>query len=410
MAGELATILVITAAAFAAPLISDHLRRWVIVPATVLEIALGIALGPDGLGWITETEAVSLLAELGIALLIFMAGYELDFDRMRGRPLRQAGLAWTCSLAIGLGIGLGAFGLDPGALILGLALTTTALGTVLPILRDAGRLGGAFGARFLASGTFGEFAPIVVIAVLLSGHRPIEGSLLPVVFFLIAGAAVWLARRGPSQRAQQLLRTTLGTSAQWAVRVTMLIVVGLVYLAASMGLDSLLGAFAAGVVVRWIFAQMDETEQVESKLDAVAFGFFIPLFFVVTGVRFDLAALLSDPRILLLTPALMLVFLLVRGGPELLFSAGALRGRERWALACLSATALPLVVVLTTIGTDSGHISTALAAALVGAAMLSVLILPQAGISLLSRATGRTPSPATAGGSEAAPPPSGHDS
>ncbi|GAA1080426.1 cation:proton antiporter [Nocardiopsis composta] len=395
-AETLRVLLVILAAAFLAPLVSDRIARWVVVPATVLEILFGIALGPAGAGLIRETEAVAMLSELGLALLMFMAGYEIDFARIKGRPLRRALLAWLCSVALGMAIAAALFGASRTALIIGLALTTTALGTVLPMLRDSGALGGAFGTRFLASGTVGEFGPIVLIAVLLSGFRPAEGTLLLAVFFVLAGLAAWRATRPPSERLGRLLRATLGTSAQLAVRLCMLLVVLLVWLASSMQLDALLGAFAAGVIVRLMLTtnHPQEAEAVESKMDAVGFGFLIPVFFVVTGVRFDLGALLADPPVLLLVPLFLTALLLVRGGPEYLLSRGELAGAERPALALFSATGLPLLVVLTTIGTESGALDGAVAAALVGAGMLSVLVLPQAGGALLRRAEARPDGPA----------------
>ncbi|MFW5417582.1 cation:proton antiporter [Nocardiopsis sp. CNT-189] len=386
-AETLRMLLVILTAAFLAPLVSDRIARWVVVPATVLEILFGIALGPAGAGLVRETEAVAMLSELGLALLMFMAGYEIDFDRIKGRPLRRALLAWLCSVALGAAAGVLFFGASQTALIIGLALTTTALGTVLPILRDSGALGGAFGTRFLASGTVGEFGPIVLIALLLSGYRPIEGTVLLAVFFALAGLAAWRATRPPSERLGRLLRATLGSSAQLAVRLCMLLVVLLVWVASSMRLDALLGAFAAGVIVRLMLAtnHPEEAEVVESKMDAVGFGFLIPLFFVVTGVRFDLPALLADPLALLLVPLFLVALLVVRGGPEYLLSRGELTGAERPALALFSATALPLLVVLTAIGTESGALDGAVAAALVGAGMLSVLVLPQAAGALLRR-------------------------
>lgn len=398
-AEALGILLVILVAAFLAPLVSDNLARWVLIPATVLEIVFGIVLGPAVLGVVHEHEAIGMLADLGLALLMFMAGYEIDFARIAGRPLRRALLAWIVSVAIGLILAGAAFGASQTALIVGLALTTTALGTVLPILRDAGALQGPFGTRFLASGTVGEFGPIVLIAVLLSGYRPLEGTLLLLGFFTLAGLAAWRATRPPSERLGRLIRATLGSSAQLAVRLCMLLIVLLVWVAASMRLDALLGAFAAGVIVRLMLTtnHPDEAEEVESKMDAVGFGFLIPLFFVVTGVRFDLRALLADPVSLLLVPVFLAAFLLVRGGPDYLLSKGDLPGGQRAPLALMSATALPLVVVLTAIGQETGALDGALSASLVGAAMLSVLVLPQVGGALLRRASraenGTAPSP-----------------
>ncbi|WP_117198391.1 MULTISPECIES: cation:proton antiporter [unclassified Nocardiopsis] len=386
-AQTLGMLLLILMAAFLAPLVTDRLAAFVVVPSVVLEIVFGIVLGPSLLGLVRETETVAMLADLGLALLMFMAGYEVDFARIRGRPLRRAALAWLCSVALGLGTGWALFGASQTALIIGLALITTALGTVLPILRDSGGLEGAFGARFMASGTMGEFGPIVLITLLLSGYRPLEATLLLVGFFVLAGLSAWRATRPPSERLTRLIRATLGSSTQVAVRLCILVIVLFVWLAASLRLDALLGAFAAGIIVRLMFTthHPGSVERVESKMDAVGFGFLIPVFFVVTGVRFDLSALLADPVALLLVPLLLAAFLVVRGGPEYLLSRGDVPGRQRLPLALFSATALPLIAVLATIGTDTGALDGATAAALLGAGVLSVLVLPQVGGALLRR-------------------------
>ncbi|MEV6822809.1 cation:proton antiporter [Nocardiopsis dassonvillei] len=387
VAQTLGMLLLILVAAFLAPLVTDRLAAFVVIPSVVLEIVFGIVLGPSLLGLVRETETVAMLADLGLALLMFMAGYEVDFARIRGRPLRRAALAWLCSVALGLGAGWALFGASQTALVVGLALITTALGTVLPILRDSGGLEGAFGARFMASGTMGEFGPIVLITLLLSGYRPLEATLLLVGFFALAGLAAWRATRPPSERLTRLIRATLGSSTQVAVRLCILVIVLFVWLAASLRLDALLGAFAAGIIVRLMFTtnHPGAVERVESKMDAVGFGFLIPVFFVVTGVRFDLSALLADPVALLLVPLLLAAFLVVRGGPEYLLSRGDVPERQRLPLVLFSATALPLIAVLSEIGTETGALDGASAAALLGAGMLSVLVLPQVGGALLRR-------------------------
>ncbi|WP_444962649.1 cation:proton antiporter [Nocardiopsis sp. M1B1] len=387
VAQTLGMLLLILVAAFLAPLVTDRLAAFVVIPSVVLEIVFGIVLGPSLLGLVRETETVAMLADLGLALLMFMAGYEVDFARIRGRPLRRAALAWLCSVALGLGAGWALFGASQTALVVGLALITTALGTVLPILRDSGGLEGAFGARFMASGTMGEFGPIVLITLLLSGYRPLEATLLLVGFLALAGLAAWRATRPPSERLTRLIRATLGSSTQVAVRLCILVIVLFVWLAASLRLDALLGAFAAGIIVRLMFTtnHPGAVERVESKMDAVGFGFLIPVFFVVTGVRFDLSALLADPVALLLVPLLLAAFLVVRGGPEYLLSRGDVPERQRLPLVLFSATALPLIAVLSEIGTETGALDGASAAALLGAGMLSVLVLPQVGGALLRR-------------------------
>ncbi len=388
----LTPLLVIVTAAVVAPLVVDVLGRWVVLPGVVLEIALGVLIGPSGVGLVEENDVITAASGMGLALLMFMAGYEIDVSRVGGGTLRRAGAAWTCALGLGLGAAWLLLGWSQTALIIGLALTTTALGTVLPILRDSGVLDSVFGARVLASGTVGEFAPIVVIALLLSGYRPLTGSLLLLAFFAVAVLAAWRMSRGTSARIQRLVRVTLGTSTQLAVRLCLLVVVFMLWVSTILGLDSVLGSFAAGIIVRVMLFNNHpgEVEEVETRMTAVSYGVFIPVFFVVTGVRFDLPALVSDWGAVATVPMFLLLFLLIRGLPVWLLCRKGLSGHEGVALALFSATALPLLVVLTTIGTRAGDMNSAHAAALVGAGMLSVLIFPQVGLVLVGRARVRT--------------------
>ena len=367
-------------AATLAPLASDRLARWVLVPSVVLEILLGIALGPALLGWVVEDDVVAGLSEIGLAFLMFLAGYELEFARVKGEPLWTASLSWLVSLALGVAAGLALAGAGNSAagLVVGLALTTTALGTILPMLRDAGETGTPFGSRVLAVGSVGEFGPIVAIAFLLSGDRPWHVTALLLAFAAVAVLAALLATRPRHPVLARVLSATLHSSAQLGVRISVLAVVGMLALATALGLDPVLGAFSAGIVVR-LFLQASEPEEVEevmSRVESIGFGFFIPLFFVVSGVRFDLVSLLEDPSRWLVVPLGLLLFLVVRGLPTLVAHRRVLPPPDRRALALYAATALPLIVVITSIGVDSHDLSSATAAALVAAGMLSVLLFP----------------------------------
>jgi Kef-type K+ transport system membrane component KefB len=277
-------------------------------------------------------------------------------------------------------------------LITGLALTTTALGTMLPMWRDSGLLRTRFGSHALAIGTLGEFGPIIAIAILLSGHGPGRESVLLAIFIAIAIGIAALALRPRAPRAVRLLREHLYTSAQLPVRVAVLLIIALLWVANSFGLDVLLGAFTAGIVVR--LGNTGESEPVvRTKLEAIGFGFLIPIFFVVSGMEFDLDALTDDPSSLLRLPVFLGLFLLVRGLPVLLYR-GELPPGARWPMALFSGTALPLVVVITQIGTDTGRMAPENAAALVGAAMLSVVIYPSIAFALLRRRGEPAPDPA----------------
>ena len=293
------------------------------------------------------------------------------------------------------------FGLN--TLILGLALTSTALGTLLPMLRDAGALETRFGGFVLAIGTVGEFGPIVAVALLLTGANPVGTAVLLVVFVVIASAAALLAARTHQPRFVSMLSRHLHSSAQLPVRISVLLIVLLVWVASELGLDVLLGAFAAGIVVR-LFTAGDDEEVIRVKLEAIGFGFLIPIFFIVSGMKFDLNALTSDPATMLRVPIFLLLFLFVRGAPAFLLYRREVPRNQLLPLALFSSTALPLVVVITSIGLDRGRLRPANAAALVGAGMLSVRLYPLLGFTLLRRSG---PAPADASASVAAPAPEG---
>lgn len=385
---DLESLAIIALAAVLAVLLAGVPRR-VRLPGVVLEIALGILVGPQVLGLAEETEVVSALADFGLTFLLFMAGFEVELGRIRGRPLKLAGMGWLASLALAFGLGavLQLEGLVRSDLYVGLALTTTALGTLLPIVRDEGLLDTPFGRHLLAVGTVGEFGPVVAVAVLLSSGRPLTSVLLLSGFVLCAGAVAWLTVRVPVPAVARVLRETLHTSGQLLVRVVILLLVLLVLLASELGLDVLLGAFAAGLIVRRLTT--DETLQhLRLRLDAVGYGFFIPIFFVVTGVRFDIRDLLSDPRTALELVVVLLALLFVRGLPALLYRR-ELSGREQLSLAFFSATGLPLIVAITTIGVQVGRLSEQGAVAMVGAGMVSVFVYPLVALSVLKRDSGR---------------------
>jgi len=389
----LSSLVVIALVAAAAPVVSDLLERWVSVPTVVLEIAGGIVIGPV-LTIAHEDEVIGVLSDLGLATLMFLAGVEIDLARVRGRPLNRALTGWLSSLVLGIALGVALAGIDGprSGLVVGLAVTTTALGTLLPILRDSGELRTDFGTEVLAGAAVGELGPLVAIALLLSTDRPAHTVVVLVAFVAIALAAAALAMRPRGRRLGRVLDATLETSGQLVVRVVVLLLVTMVWVAAELGLDVLLGAFAAGMVFRLFSAEASdrEAEMVEAKLQGLGFGFLIPVFFIVSGIRFDVDALVEDPIILLAVPAFVVAFLLVRGGPAFL-QHRAWPLPDRLALSFYLATELPLVVVITGIGVETGRLSTATAAALVAAAMVSVLIMPLAAAHLRGDRAGVAP-------------------
>ena len=375
---EIAELVLVPLLAVLAPLLVRLVDRWLAVPIVVLEILLGIALGPSGLDWVHPHPFLGALADFGLAMLFFVAGTEIDFRAVAGRPLRRATLAWGISFLLALGVGLLHFSGWESAIVIGVALSSTALGAVLPILRDARLLGTPFGTAVSAVGAIGEFGPLVAISLFLGSRDLGTSSIVLFAFILVAVLLVWISARVEHGRVHRLVAATLHTTGQFAVRLILLIIAALVALSLLLGLDMLLGAFAAGVLWRIIIARAParDRELVESKVDGVAFGFLVPVFFIETGVGFDLRALTAEPWLLALVPALLLALFVVRGLPAQLAAPPGSSPGDRARLALYAATGLPLIVAVTAIARDAGLLSAGLASALVAAGMLSVLLFP----------------------------------
>jgi Kef-type K+ transport system membrane component KefB len=350
-------------------------------PVVVVELMLGILIGPEILGLAHSDDFIEFFANLGLGMLFFFAGYEIDFQRIKGKPMELGAAGWLLSVILAYGLGgiLAAAGIVVSFLYTGSAMATTAIGTLIPILRDNGELKTRFGTHLLAAGGAGEFGPILLVTLVLSTTNPFREAGILLVFVALAIALALVSVRY-AWRGWPALERTFEASSQLAVRVTVVLVFGLVLLAGKLGLDILLGGFVAGMITR-LALQGHELQIFESKLTAVGFGFFVPFFFVTSGIEFDLAALGSAEAIAKLVLFLGL-FLVVRGVPAMLLYRGVLSARERAALAFYCATELPLVVAITTIAIDEGHMKTSTAAGLVGAAMLSTLIYPFVGMAL----------------------------
>ncbi len=389
---------IVVIAALAAITVAIVPRRFA-PPVVVVELLLGIAIGPEVLEIAETDDFIEFFSSLGLGMLFFFAGYELDFERIKGRPLALGALGWLLSIALAYGIGgaLAAAGIVVSFLYTGSAMATTAIGTLIPILRDNGELRTRFGTYLLAAGGIGEFGPILLVTLVLSTANPLHEAAILVAFVVLALALALVSVR-LAWRGWPALERTFESSSQLAVRITVVLVFGLVLLASNLGLDVLLGGFVAGMIVR-LALKGRELQVFESKLTAVGFGFFVPFFFVTSGVEFDLAALGSATAMLKLAMFFVL-FLVVRGTPAMLLYRSVLKARQRAALAFYSATELPLVVAITTIATESGHMKTSTAAGLVGAAMLSTLVFPFVARALLERAieTGDTGAPAATPG------------
>jgi Kef-type K+ transport system membrane component KefB len=361
--------------------------RGLFLPVVVLELVLGVLIGPQVLDIAHVNSFTQFFADLGLGMLFFFAGYEIDIARIRGRPLRLAVLGWFMSLAIAYSVGgvLAAAGIVLSLVYVGSALSTTAIGTLLPVLSDTGELDSEFGTYLLAAGAVGEFGPILILTLALSAQGALHNALILLAFVALAVLVAVLAVRS-SGRTLPLFERTIEKSSQLAVRWIVVLVFALALLANDLGLDLLLGGFAAGLIARQVMRK-SEVPAFDSKLNAVAFGVFVPFFFVVSGMRLDVDALFSSPSGVIKLAVFFVLFLVVRGTPAMLLYRRVLPLREdRMALALFTATQLPLVVAITTLAVDRGHMRSSTAAALVGAGALSTLAGPLHGLHMRRRA------------------------
>ncbi|HET9184764.1 MAG TPA: cation:proton antiporter [Solirubrobacterales bacterium] len=359
-------------------------------PVVVLELVLGIVVGPHVLGLAHVDDFIEFFSNLGLGMLFFFAGYEIDFARIRGRPLELGGWGWLMSVVLAFAIGgvLVALGIIVSDLYTAAAMATTAIGTLIPILRDNGELKTPFGKYLLAAGGVGEFGPILLVTVFFSTQSALHETAILIAFVALAIAvAVFSVRL--AWRGWPALEKTFEASSQLAVRVTVVLVFGLVLLASKLGLDVLLGGMVAGLITRMAL-KGHELRVFESKLTAVGFGFFVPFFFVTSGIAYQLTALGSAAAIAKLF-LFFALFLVIRGAPAILLYRRLLGPRDRAALAFYSATELPLVVAITTIALDAGKMRPSTAAGLVGAAMLSTLIFPFVAQALRERSRAEEP-------------------
>jgi Kef-type K+ transport system membrane component KefB len=386
------SLVLIPLLAVLAPLCARGIGRWLPIPVVVFELFLGILVGPAVLDWAQPSEFLDTLAQFGLAMLFFVAGSEIEFAALTGRTGRRAIGGWILSLAVGVAVGLLAAPGEAGVII-GIALCSTALGTLLPMLRDTGDLHTPFGRSIGAIGAVGEFGPLVAISVFLGSRDPGIATVVLCGFIVVTGLAIWYALRAPQGALHRFMAATLHTSGQFGVRVVVLILAALVVLSMVLDLDMLLGAFAAGIVWRLLVRDAPATDRdaVASKVEGIAFGLFVPIFFVYTGVAFDLETLLATPWLLAAVPLGALALLVVRGIPSILALPPGSGPRDRFAGALLGATGLPIIVAVTAIGVDNHIIPAAAAAVLVGAGMLSVLLFP-----LLAMAIRRRPVDAAA--------------
>lgn len=370
-------LVIVAVAAALAPALAE-LPSAVRVPVVVLEIVLGIVIGPHVLGLADPEGVIAPLSALGLTFLLFLVGLEIDVGEIRGRPMLLAVNGWllSFSLAMACTLFLHAMGLiHAPPLLAAVALSTTALGIVIPILKDKGTLDSPFGRYLLAAAAMGEFGPLVVISLMLiPTHSTVVHSLFVVGFTAVAFFAAYVALVVRSSPLIERLAHTMQSSGQLPVRLCIVLQALLVALAEVFGLNIVIGAFAAGMVVG-LATKGEQGQLLRQKLDAVGFGFLIPIFFITVGMRFDVTALWSGPLAPVQIIILLGLFVLVRGLPVLLYRNDLDRDQSL-AFTFYSATGLPLIVIISELAVSSRLMSPDRAAVLVSAAMISVLLFP----------------------------------
>jgi Kef-type K+ transport system membrane component KefB len=394
-------LFVVTLIAVGAPMLVTALRLR--IPAPVIEIVAGIVVGPSVLKWVKIDTPISVLALIGVAFLLFLAGLEIDLERLRGKLLRISLLAYAITLAIGVMIGIGAHaaGLVRNPLLAAVALSATSLGLVVPVLKDAGKAESTVGQYTIAAATVADFGAVLLLSLLFSASKGGPGSkvfMFASFIVVVLAVAVGLGRAGRTMRFDALVTRLQDTTAEIRVRIAVALLIGFVALAERVGLETILGAFLAGAVLNFVDRDTMSHPRFRLKLDAVGYGFVIPVFFVASGIMLDLRGVFSSASGIVRIPVFLLALLIVRGVPALMFRREiGLRGSA--AAGLLQATSLPFIVTATTIGVSIGAISAVTGAAMVCAGLLSVIIFPAIALALLRGETAQQsrPAPVTLG-------------
>ncbi|MFL5871049.1 MAG: cation:proton antiporter [Solirubrobacterales bacterium] len=388
METEFTNLLIIAAIAFAAPFVLG-LAPAVRLPSVALEIVAGILVGPSVLGWVEVDQAVEVVSTLGLAFLLFLGGLEIDFERLRGPILRLAATGYAVSFAISVAVAmlLKATGLIETPLLVAIILCATSLGVIIPVLKDSGQISTRFGQLVLAAGSIADFGAIILLSLFFSGEGGIGSTIVLIGGRLVLAIAIVSAARAPerSKRISADLLRLQNTTAQIRVRGAVVLLVGFAAAAQALGLEVILGTFIAGALLTLV--DRDEAmnhPDFRPKLNAIGFGVFIPAFFVTSGVRFDLDALFASTSALVMVPIFLAALVAVRGLPALVYR-GYLPRAQIPVVGLLQATSLPFIVAATAIGLDLGLLEQSESAALIAAGLLSVVMFPLAGLTLLRR-------------------------
>jgi len=387
-------LLIVVAVAFAAPFVLGLFPR-VRLPSVVLEIVAGIIIGPSLLGIVEVDQAIEVVALIGLGFVLFLAGLEIEFEKLRGQVLRLTALGFALSfgIAVVVGLGLSAAGLVETPLLVAIILCATSLGVIVPVLKDSGEISTSFGQLIVSAASIADFGAIILLTLFFSGEGGVGSTLLLLGALLVLAAVVFLSVRGAehSMRIRSDLLRLQDTTAQIRIRAAIVMFVGFAAVAEQLGFEVILGTFIAGAIISLLDRDEVMTHpDFRRKLEAMGFGFFIPVFFVTSGVRFDLDALVAKASNLAMVPVFLVALLVVRGVPALLYRR-VLDGRRTLVAGVLQATSLPFIVAASAIGLELGLIDAAESAALIGAGLLSVLVFPLLGLTLLRGAPAAAP-------------------
>jgi Kef-type K+ transport system membrane component KefB len=386
---EFSGLLVVAAVAFSAPFLLG-LAPALRLPAVVLELVAGIVIGPSVLGWVEVDLSIEVLSIVGLAFLLFLAGLEIEFEKLRGKRLGLVGAGFVISfgIAIVVSLGLTAIGQVDSALFVAIILVATSLGVVVPVLKDSNKLSSNLGQLVIAAASVADFGAVILLSLFFSSEGSgIASQLILLGGFALAAAVVIAALFGLERRMviTGVFSRLQDTTAQIRIRAAFLLLVGFAALAEGLGLEVILGAFLAGAIISLVDRDRKMTHpQFRTKLEAGGYGIFIPVFFVASGLAFNAGALFESVSTVVRVPLFLAAILLVRGVPALLYR-GTISNREVGVAALLQATTLPFIVAASAIGMELGLLDEATAAALIAAGLLSLLLFPILALTLLRR-------------------------
>ena len=408
----LISLAIVLAAAVIAPLISAVVSRFLRIPIAVLEMSLGLIVGPGVLALVTDRTIIQAIATVGAWFLFYAAGYETDYSAMRGRLLGTATGSWLLCLAlsVGAGIAVATLLLDPteattlqSGIFIGAAITSTGLGTILPMMRDADEIDTRVGRAVIASGIVGQFAPLIALAILVGRFATPWAILYHVIYFVVVAGLCWLARKGLPHFASRAQSATLDTGGQFGIRLQLFLCFTAVAIGHVMGVNVAIGAFCAGIISQMLLGKTvpGERKVIDRKLKAVISGIFLPVFFINAGLIFDVRGIIAQGvAAFALIPLFFIMKLILRGvvGSVTLsrYTGLSSRGtgvvppgvawRERASTSLLVGTGLAAVIMIAQLGYEYGAITSVTASALEGAGMMTALIFPTIALNLSQKA------------------------